>query len=367
MKSSGKQLPQRYNTIQTRQITSPVRRKRRTPLALVIAADILLTGIGLCLFALFHHVLPRDIQSSGQALPSLTTVSATTTADAVSTAAPAVTSVAGGATQSSTESRQTAAATDATIAKGLWGARFAGHFTDGAIEKTGSTYRSANISIAIDQVKAGKVTYYVADIYLRDIRYFRTAFAGGKYARGVTDEVLDMAKANQAILAISGDYYGIRDRGIVIRNGELYREKLFQDVLVMNNDGSMETFTAAAFDINAVKARGAWQAWSFGPMLLQDGKPMTTFNSDVTALNPRGAIGYYEPGHYCFVLVDGRQDGYSIGMTMAQLSQLFADLGCKAAYNLDGGQSAVMTFMDGWANQPYRGGRKISDIIYIGE
>lgn len=102
-------------------------------------------------------------------------------------------------------------------------------------------------------------------------------------------------------------------------------------------------------------------------MLLKDGQPMTSFNSDVNVANPRGAIGYYEPGHYCFVLVDGRQPGYSNGMTTRQLSQLFYDLGCKVAYNLDGGQSAVVTFMDSVANKPYKGGREISDIIYVAD
>ena len=176
-----------------------------------------------------------------------------------------------------------------------------------------------------------------------------------------------MAEENKAVLAISGDYYGIRDNGVVIRNGELFREALFDDVLLMNYDGSMQTFTREAFDIEQVKTKGAWQAWSFGPMLLEEGQPMTVFNSDVTRLNPRSAIGYYEPGHYCFVLVDGRQPDYSEGMTMQQLSQLFYDLGCKTAYNLDGGQSAMMVFNGEIVNQPYKGGRNVSDIIFIGE
>jgi exopolysaccharide biosynthesis protein len=89
--------------------------------------------------------------------------------------------------------------------------------------------------------------------------------------------------------------------------------------------------------------------------------------SIIGGLNPRSAIGYYEPGHYCFVTVDGRKEGYSIGMTVPELAQLFEDLGCQSAYNLDGGQTAVMMFGDSIANQPYHGGRKTSDIIYITE
>ena len=54
-------------------------------------------------------------------------------------------------------------------------------------------------------------------------------------------------------------------------------------------------------------------------------------------------------------------------MTLEELSQLFYEMGCKEAYNLDGGQSAVMSFAGELTNQPYGGGRNISDILYIGE
>ena len=36
---------------------------------------------------------------------------------------------------------------------------------------------------------------------------------------------------------------------------------------------------------------------------------------DISGGNPRSCIGYYEPGHYCFVIVDGRQK-QSAGVTL---------------------------------------------------
>jgi exopolysaccharide biosynthesis protein len=65
------------------------------------------------------------------------------------------------------------------------------------------------------------------------------------------------------------------------------------------------------------------------------------------------------------VVVDGRQEGYSVGMTLSELSQLFYDLGCNAAYNLDGGAASKMVYLDGFVNQPYNGGRSTGDIVYI--
>ncbi len=322
------------------------------PLVLVILIDLLLVCLGLVIFALFHHVLPRDIKTSGESLPRPTTVQ---TSSAHPTAVPT-------GTAASETTEQTTSADP-----GDWGAKFSEYFVGGDPIITDTSYASRDLSVSIEKVQQDQVTYYIADIYIRNIENFRTAFAGGSYARGVSADVADMAAENNAILAITGDYYGIRDLGIVIRNGELYREKVFEDVLVMNYDGSMATFTADQFNMAQVRQNGAWQAWSFGPMLLNDGEAMTSFNSKVNPRNPRTAIGYYEPGHYCFVVVDGRQDGYSIGLTNSQMSQLFYDLGCSAAYNLDGGQSAVMAFMGEVISQPYKGGRQVSDIVLIGE
>ena len=52
---------------------------------------------------------------------------------------------------------------------------------------------------------------------------------------------------------------------------------------------------------------------------------------------------------------------------MKELSKLMFDLGCKEAYNLDGGETAMMAF-DGKPNsKASNGGRENCDIVYIGE
>ena len=91
------------------------------------------------------------------------------------------------------------------------------------------------------------------------------------------------------------------------------------------------------FDVQQVMQDGAYQSWTFGPNLLdENGKALSSFNTwdYIRQTHPRSAIGYYEPGHYCFVVVDGRQSGYSRGMTLPELARVFEDLGCSAAYNL---------------------------------
>lgn len=248
-----------------------------------------------------------------------------------------------------------------------WRKKFPDKFSEDEFEQTQNSYKDYNINISIEKVQKEGATYFIADIYIADLRYFRTAFPANSDKMGNREATDIIAKEVGAILAING-VQNIDNTGIVVHNGQMYREeKTSADVLVMNYDGSMQTYSPDEFDADKVKTEGAYQVWTFGPMLLKDGKPMTDFNSTVKTANPRTAVGYYEPGHYCFVVVDGRQPGYSDGLTLAQLSQLFAGLGCKAAYNMDGGQSSAMAFMGKLINQPYNGGRKTTDIVYIGE
>ncbi|MDD3212362.1 MAG: phosphodiester glycosidase family protein [Eubacteriales bacterium] len=227
------------------------------------------------------------------------------------------------------------------------------------------SYQSDTLRIAINKVQENEITYYVADIWIKSIDTFRTAFAYDQYGQGIHENPVTMAANNSAILAVTGDYYSARAEGIVIRNGKVYRDTLWDDVAVLFDDGTMETYTEDEFSINNAIERHAYQAWSYGPELLENGQPIEEFTTK--AANPRCAIGYYEPGHYCLVVVDGRQPGYSVGMTLAELSAVFYDLGCKTAYNLDGGQTAMMIFEGSPVNQAYHGGRQCSDIIYFAE
>jgi hypothetical protein len=60
---------------------------------------------------------------------------------------------------------------------------------------------------------------------------------------------------------------------------------------------------------------------------------------------PRTAVGVTADGRLLLVVVDGRQPGYSVGMTLVELTDLMQSLGAQNAINLDGGGSSAM-----WVN-----------------
>jgi exopolysaccharide biosynthesis protein len=338
----------------------PAKRKRRLHPAWMVAIDVLLIGVALVVYALFDHVLPQRLSAD------LSKVSQTTITQRVATS--------GGTTSAAVTTGTTATGTEAAAANSSTSASngqaasltFCGEFSDGDAVATDSSYTGTNVNVTLTEVEADGVTYYVEDIYVRNIEALRSAFAGDTYGRAVTESVLSMTENNDAVAAVNGDYYGIGSAGVVIRNGVLYSSDADGDVCVLFRDGTMKVYAAAEFDADAVVAAGAWQAWDFGPSLLtDDGAAISSFSSRIVGANPRTAIGYYEPGHYCFVVVDGRQAGYSDGMSLASLSTLMEKLGCSVAYNLDGGKSSTMTFQGQIANQPTDGGREVTDIIYV--
>lgn len=324
------------------------KRARLLPVPVLAVIDVVLAGAALCVFSLFHHVLPSRGNQQGVEIPRPDTSSTAPT---------------GGTTSSGENSGDSSP--DNSLSLNGWAVKWPEKFSD-TVEKTDHSYRSRDVSVDIQKVSEDGVTYFVADIYVSSIDNLKTAFAKDTYGRGYRESVEEMARRNNAVIAVNGDYYGTRDIGLVIRNGKLYRRELFEDVCVLFYDGTMQTYSSDQVNVDELVSKGAYQAWSFGPRLLdENGKAMTEFQSTVKPANPRTAIGYYEPGHYCMVLVEGRQENYSKGMRLETLSQLFESLGCRQAYNLDGGQSSVMAFDGKVYNQPYKGGRSSSDIFYI--
>lgn len=270
-----------------------------------------------------------------------------------------------------------------------WHEKFADKFTDMVIADD-TSYTSPNVSVKLsyhqydsgklDRTNNGKhekygtnISYVLADIYIANITCLQTAFAQDMYGIGYTEKLSDMSARMQSILAVNGDSYSNdrhKNNGTIIRNGVTYRSQQSDaETCVLNLDGTMDIYQPGQVDIQQLQEKGAYQSWIFGPSLLdENGKAKQSFLTwdYIRQSHPRTAIGYYEPGHYCLLLVDGRQKA-SRGMFLEEMAKVFEDLGCKKAYNLDGGHCSFMTFQGKTANHPYKPEHEITDGIFITE
>ncbi len=84
-----------------------------------------------------------------------------------------------------------------------------------------------------------------------------------------------------------------------------------------------------------------------------------------TSLHPRSAMGFNDKKLFLMV-IDGRQRGYSMGMTFYEMAEFFQDLGVKNAINLDGGSSSTLWGLGGVINRPSHGyERRVFNIAAI--
>lgn len=131
--------------------------------------------------------------------------------------------------------------------------------------------------------------------------------------------------------------------GQAISNGNIYSpgEKIWT-VLCIAPDNSVK--------IQAEKCtEGTVQGVSGNRRLVDHGVPVPLDSALKPTFRPCTAVGVNEAGNKLWlVVVDGRQPFYSEGVNLAQLIDIFIELGVYTALNLDGGgSSTLVTTIDG--------------------
>jgi hypothetical protein len=137
------------------------------------------------------------------------------------------------------------------------------------------------------------------------------------------------------------------------------------DVLVANAGGSRAAFISGLKDGQHVSI--GWRLHPQWPnvldttgsntMLVQGGRVAddVVLNGDdpfYTSAAPRTAVGRFSDGREVLVTVDGRQPGYSVGVTPMQLAEILLSIGVTDAANLDGGGSTTLTVGGLLVNRP---------------
>ncbi|MFC1726216.1 phosphodiester glycosidase family protein [candidate division KSB1 bacterium] len=87
--------------------------------------------------------------------------------------------------------------------------------------------------------------------------------------------------------------------------------------------------------------------------------------SFVTTRHPRTAVGFNKDKIF-LVTVDGRQPGYSAGMSLQELAEFMKELGAEEAMNLDGGGSTTMWVDGEIRNRPSGGAvRPVANALIV--
>ncbi len=181
----------------------------------------------------------------------------------------------------------------------------------------------------------------------------------GKYGQSVAK----MCQNNNGLVGINGGGFedldgwgnGSTPYGAIIKDGEL----IYQHA---GGDGGLIGFTKdhkmylTHEDPQTAIQNGMMDAVEFGPFLIVNGKVSQIYGDGGWGRADRTVIAQRKDGIVLFLIIEGRQPGYSLGATMSDVQKLLLRYKAYNAANLDGGASSTMAVNGKLFNRPSAGG-----------
>ena len=245
-------------------------------------------------------------------------------------------------------------------------------------------------SLHVQVFEGGRIhdtNYLYAIVKIASPTQLRTAMAY-KYNSKYTVIGEKMAEANNAVIAVNGDYFNYNSHGYLVRQGVEYRNRPNKawDILIIDQHGDFHTIVEPS-----KKKLEQWKTehpdlqiintFNFGPVFIQDGQPRTDKFSKVE--NYFQIAGHREYARMCICQLDTLTymlvscesvlDKESTGMTLdefmdclREIDEKVTDYDIRVAYNIDGGGSATMVFAEEKINSLTNPKvRDLCDIIYF--
>lgn len=142
----------------------------------------------------------------------------------------------------------------------------------------------------------------------------------------------------------SGDPINVN--GLAISNSEMYSEsEISHPVLCVTTNRILITRKSCPMD--------TVQALAGNEIIIDNSAPFPhAHNPYFESTHPRTAVALDAEGRTLWlVVVDGRQRGYSEGVTLNELAEIILELGAKTALNLDGGGSSTLVVAGRWKSR----------------
>lgn len=261
----------------------------------------------------------------------------------------------------------------------------------------GQSYKDDSIEVKSYWDRAYNTDYLVLQVKLSHPSQLRVAPANGRSFKKNNEVVgATIAKRNNAVLAINGDFFVSTDYGYAVRQGKVLRKRPNgADVLIIDQNGDFHTIIAPKrfsditphleeFEKSGIQVQNAF---SFGPTLIKDNSILIRdgekkkyqyieggyFSTGAQKLAQRISFSQVGELEYLIISTCGPDNKGSKGLTMVQIAELtheianklYPESGAKISYNLDGGSSNTVVMKGKKINSPGSKIRQIGDIIYF--
>lgn len=187
----------------------------------------------------------------------------------------------------------------------------------------------------------------------------RISLVTSKYYGTKGQMLEEMAMHHQSRVAINAsgfqDYNeygnGALAAGVSIKNGKVISGNAYTKAKLIgfNEDHVLTLMTATAKEAISFGMRDAVE---FGPFLIVNGKAAEIRGNGGFGIAPRTAIAQRKDGIVLFVVIDGRQPGYSLGTSIRELTKILLRYQAYNAANLDGGASSSLNIEGNLYSKP---------------
>ena len=168
--------------------------------------------------------------------------------------------------------------------------------------------------------------------------------------------ILDYLEDENAIIGINAngflDYEGKGRGGEIIgysvSNGKSWGSGSFNNYTTIGFNNENQLVVGKITNPEDYNIRDAAQ---FRPALIVNGEVLVTGSSG-WGIQPRTIVAQREDGVVMFLVVDGRQPGYSVGITMGEAAEILYQYGAVNAAACDGGSSSVLAYDGEIINSP---------------
>jgi exopolysaccharide biosynthesis protein len=216
--------------------------------------------------------------------------------------------------------------------------------------------QQASDKVKVESIATAKFKGYI--LYVHDPKMIRVVTTS---LVGQGEQILSMVKRTGAIAGVNGgafddpnyDGNGFKPEGLVMSGGNILYNDKSNDAPVnavgIDNNGVM---VAGRYTAAELLKMGVQEAVTFQPKFIVNGKGLIKNEAEGWGIAPRTCMAQQKDGTIMFIVIDGRQPGYSIGATLYDVQKILLEKGAITAANLDGGSSSVLVKDNTLLNRP---------------